>query len=373
MQVMLIGPDPSMKGGVSHGIRLLLKHPPPEVRYISISTVTPAVEAATLRRGSLRYILKSFANLRYFLHALAQIERVIDREKPELAHIRFSSYGSSFRKGVVARRLHQRGMPFILSAHGSEYRRFFAALPKPVQQWVRRMFLLSRGVIALSESWRQYYESIIADSRVTVWVLPNAVELPQGPLVWSVEEPTCVLFLGRLGERKGSDRLLHAIAALPPATRSKVTLRMAGDGAVEQMRALASSLGIESQVEIRPWIEGEQKLQWLQETNVFALPSRDEGLPNAMLEAMAWGKALIVSPAGAIPEFVDNGIEGFIVPADAVEAISSAIQRLVDDPALRVRMGQAARQRVEPLDIQRYRVQLGHIYQQALQVEAPAR
>jgi glycosyltransferase involved in cell wall biosynthesis len=181
-----------------------------------------------------------------------------------------------------------------------------------------------------------------------------------------VECGAALIFLGRIGEHKGADRILRAIAKLPDAVRAQVRLCMAGDGAVDEMRALAEQLGLASQVEIRGWIAGADKEAWMRQTNVFILPSRNEGLPMAMLEAMAWGKALIVSPVGAIPEFVTDGVEGFLVPPDDIDAIADAIRKLAENPDLRVQMGTAARKRVEPLDIQNYRIRLGEIYREAL-------
>jgi glycosyltransferase involved in cell wall biosynthesis len=157
------------------------------------------------------------------------------------------------------------------------------------------------------------------------------------------------------------------MAKLPDAVRGRVRLYMAGDGAVDDTRALAERLGIAPQVEIRDWIAGAEKEAWMRQTNVFILPSRNEGLPMAMLEAMAWGKALIVSPVGGIPEFVTDGVEGFLVPPDDIDAIADAIRKLAENPDLRRQMGLAARKRVEPLDIQNYRVRLGEIYREAFE------
>ena len=86
----------------------------------------------------------------------------------------------------------------------------------------------------------------------------------------------------------------------------------------------------------------------------------------AMLEAMAYGQAVIASPVGGIPEWVDDGQEGFLVPPDDIAAISAAIQRLAESTALRRQMGQRARQRVKPLSVENYRQQLYHIYEQVL-------
>lgn len=365
MKVLLVGPDPTIKGGISQGIRLILKYPPPEVEFLMVPTVSPAVEAATLRGKPLRYLYRGTLNLIFFIKALAKINRIVTQEKPDLAHLRFSSYGSTLRKGLVARRLTRRGIPFVLSAHSGAYKHFYNKLPKIAQSWVRRMLLLSRGLIVLSESWKTFYSQII-QHELPIWVLPNAVELPSQLPKWSVDEPTRLLFLGRLGEHKGSDRVLLAMSQLSETARQKTFLYMAGDGDVTGMQELATRLGIASQVQIRDWIEGEQKLQWFQTTNVFILPSRDEGLPNALLEAMAWGKAVIVSPVGGIPEYVDDQVEGFLIPADDITGITQALEQLARFPELRVRMGKAARARVEPMDIHHYRKRLGVIYLEAL-------
>lgn len=366
MKVLLVGPDPTIKGGISQGVRLILKHPPPGVEFVMVPTVAPAVEAATLRGKSLRYFYKGMLNLAFFVKALARIEKVVNYDRPNLAHLRFSSYGSTLRKGLVARRLARRGIPFVLSAHSGAYERFYNTLPKVARNWIRQMLLLSRGLIVLSESWKAFYAQIVQRPELPIWVLPNAVELPDHPPNWSADDPTRLLFLGRLGEHKGSNRVLIAISQLPEEVRRKIFLYMAGDGDVQGMQHLAECLGVARQAQIRDWIEGDLKLRWLRETNVFILPSRNEGLPNALLEAMAWGKAVIVSPVGGIPEYVSNQKEGFLVPADDITGIAQALEQLTRFPELRVQMGKAARARVEPMDIQHYRVRLGAIYQEAL-------
>ena len=367
MKVILVGPDPSVQGGVSQGMRLLLQYPPPEVSYLLVPTITPAGNAAVFRGSLIPYLYRGVYSLLFFARALAHLTRLVHTERPELAHVRFSSYGSAFRKCVVARRLHRLGIPFILAAHGSEFDRFYAKLNPLIGAWVSRMFTISEGLIVLSQRWAQFYQSIPAVLSKPIWVLPNAVVLPNEPIVWETSPELHLLFLGTLNSRKGPDRVLKAVALLPSDLRQRVRLYIAGNGAVEETKRLSKDLGLDTLVEIRDWIEGDTKLHWLRTTNAFILPSRAEGLPNSMLEAMAWGKALIVSPVGGIPEFVDDGVEGFIVPADDIEAIACAIRKLVEDPSLRVRMGQAARARVEPLDIQRYRVRLGEIYREVLE------
>lgn len=222
----------------------------------------------------------------------------------------------------------------------------------------------SEGLIVLSDQWREFYRGLLGDCARPLWVMPNPVELPEH---WRVDasDTLKLLFLGRMGEHKGTDRILRAVTRLPQPLRERVRLYMAGDGDVDTVRRLAVELGLQAQVDIRDWIEGADKERWLQETDAFILPSRAEGLPMAMLEAMAYGKALIVSPVGGIPEFVSEGQEGILVPPDDIDAISHAIAKLAENPDLRRQMGLAARARVEPLDVRRYVERLKQIYHQA--------
>lgn len=353
-----------MQGGVSRVIRLILSHSPESVHYVMVSTTIPEKSlyaSAHLKGTPLRYYFIGLQGVVYFIQSLTQLNKQFRKWKPDLAHIHFSSKGSTFRKYFVARLLHKQQVPYILHAHGGGYREFYQQMPTFVKRRIQWMLHSSAGLIVLSEQWRDFYRSLLGECARPIWVMPNPVELPEH---WQVDTDDVLklLFLGRMGEHKGTDRILQAVARLPVAVRNRVRLYMAGDGEVEAVRRSAESLGLQAQVDIRHWIEGEEKQRWLQETNAFILPSRAEGLPMAMLEAMAYGKALIVSPVGGIPEFVNDGQEGLLVPPEDIEAISQAIAYLAEHPEQRKQMGQAARKRVEPLDVKRYMERMHQIY-----------
>jgi len=317
--------------------------------------------SAHLKGTPLKYYFIGLQGVAYFIQRLTHLDKQLRKWKPDLAHIHFSSKGSTFRKYFVARLLHKHQVPYIFHAHSGGYREFYQRMPTLVKRRIQWMLRSSAGLIVLSEQWRDFYRSLLGECARPIWVMPNPVELPEH---WQVDtgDVLKLLFLGRMGEHKGTDRILQAVARLPVAVRNRVRLYMAGDGEVEAVRQLAESLGLQAQVDIRHWIEGEEKQRWLQETNAFILPSRAEGLPMAMLEAMAYGKALIVSPVGGIPEFVLDGQEGFLVPPDDIEAISQAIATLAMHPEKCVQMGEAARARVEPLDVKRYMERMQSIY-----------
>lgn len=364
LQILMLGPAPEMQGGVSRVIRLMLNHSPKSVRYAMVSTTIPEKSlyaSAHLKGTPLKYYFIGLQGVAYFIQRLTQLNKQLRKWEPDLAHIHFSSKGSTFRKYFVARLLHKHRVPYLMHAHGGGYREFYRRAPAWAKKRIYWMLSHSAGLIVLSEQWRDFYHSLLGECARPIWVMPNPVELPQH---WqtATDDALKLLFLGRMGEHKGTDRILQAVARLPQSLRERVYLYMAGDGDVDAVRRLATELGLQARADIRDWIEGAEKERWLRETNAFILPSRAEGLPMAMLEAMAYGKALIVSPVGGIPEFVSDGQEGLLVPPDDIEAISQAIATLAMHPEKRVQMGCAARARVEPLDVKRYMQQILSIY-----------
>jgi len=86
----------------------------------------------------------------------------------------------------------------------------------------------------------------------------------------------------------------------------------------------------------------------------------------SILEAMSWGLPVITSPVGGIPEFVQDGFNGLLVPPTDIPAIAQAMQRLIEDEELRLQMGANARASVEPLDIASYWQQLLEVYRAVL-------
>jgi glycosyltransferase involved in cell wall biosynthesis len=152
--------------------------------------------------------------------------------------------------------------------------------------------------------------------------------------------------VGRLEPRKGTATLLAALAALRSAGAHQPTLVVVGDGPLREGLARdATRLGIASHVrwlgdltDVRPVLEA---------LDVFVLPSRTEGMSNALLEAMAMALPVVATAVGGTPEVIADGQRGLLVPADDPEAMAAAVARLLDDASLASRLGAAARQIVE--------------------------
>jgi colanic acid/amylovoran biosynthesis glycosyltransferase len=153
--------------------------------------------------------------------------------------------------------------------------------------------------------------------------------------------------VGRLCEQKGQLRLLEALKQL---ANSGVPFEMllVGDGpmrpAVEQE---ITRLGLEGQVRITGWVSNEAVRKHIEEARALVLPSFAEGLPVVLMEALALGRPVISSYVAGIPELVENGVNGWLVPAGSVEALTAALQEVLGATAERLtEMGRAGAARV---------------------------
>ena len=150
-------------------------------------------------------------------------------------------------------------------------------------------------------------------------------------------------FLGSLNGSKGIDVLIGASSRI--AKRRAVRLAVAGDGPLRpqvEHAAAGGALPIAFLGRLAP----AEVPAFLAAVDVLAVPSYDEGLPRAVLEGMAMEVPVVASSVGGIPEAVENGASGLLVTPGDEEALATAVERVLDDPALASRLGRAARGRV---------------------------
>ena len=158
--------------------------------------------------------------------------------------------------------------------------------------------------------------------------------------------PLEVLVLGRLVPEKGQALLLEAVAALTRAGRD-VRLSVVGDGPDrERLEALARRLGIAGETHFAGAVALTETAGWYEAADVFCLPSFAEGVPVVLMEALATGVPVVTTQIAGIPELVEDGVSGFLVPPGRADRLADALAVLADDPDGRRRMGEAGRRRV---------------------------
>jgi glycosyltransferase involved in cell wall biosynthesis len=161
------------------------------------------------------------------------------------------------------------------------------------------------------------------------------------------ENPESIILgsVGRLCAQKGFIFLINALDLLVEEN-PYIKLIIVGEGKMRStIENHVQKLGLSENVQFLGYQNN--ILEILRSMDIFVLPSLWEGMPNAILEAMAAGLPVVATNVGGTPEVVVDGETGFLVPPRDPEALANAIQRLIDDPELRKKFGQAGRERVE--------------------------
>lgn len=209
--------------------------------------------------------------------------------------------------------------------------------------------------------------------------IPNGIDLQrfqgaQGAGVreeFGVQAGRVVLgMVGRLHVQKGHEVLLECLAGMSETQRRAVACLVIGVGELEQrLRSRVEQLGLEDVVTFTGSRTDVPRL--VAALDVFVMPSLWEGLPIALLEAMASGRAVLCSSVGSIPGVVQHGENGWLVEPGNVQALREAILTLVDDPGLRARLGRRAREQViARFDVERTAAAYNRLHARAAGLDA---
>lgn len=266
----------------------------------------------------------------------------------QIVHAHVSSRASFWRKSLFLLPAFALGRPVVLHLHGSEFKIFYEQECKSWQRWlVRLVFRRSACVIVLSPSWQAWVREHCPSRDVRVVFNPVLYrhDTAKPDASYAAQR---ILFLGRLGKRKGAYDLVDALAVLK-GQGIKPELLMGGDGEVDEVRAHAQRQGVADQVRFLGWVRGADKQRLLDDATLYCLPSYNEGLPMGVLEAMEAGLPIVSTPIGGIPDAVTPGQEGALVAPGDVPALAQALHGLLSRPDVARQQGQAARAKVRRL------------------------
>ncbi len=250
---------------------------------------------------------------------------------------------------LVAGLVRTHGVPLVVSLHGSDV--FVAETLLPARILAARTLRQAGAVTACSEDLHRRALRLGArpertrtvpygvDPMEAAGVDVNAVRARLG----APPAATLVVALGRLVEKKGFSYLIQAAARVPG-----VHIALAGEGDLRaELEAHVATTG--APVRLVGALDRESVAEALAAADVVVVPSvvdragNVDGLPNVLLEAMAAGRAVIASRVAGIPDVVTDGVDGILVEEKDVAGLAAALARLAGDPALRQRLGAAAR------------------------------
>jgi glycosyltransferase involved in cell wall biosynthesis len=268
---------------------------------------------------------------------------LLTKPSVRLVHMHMSERGSFFRKAVMGTIAHFFGKKAVFHLHGAEFLLFYANQSPLIQWGIRHTLNTADGLFVLSESWKEDLKALTANPNV--FVVYNPVLFDEKLVIRPITEtePVQCLFLGRYGQRKGVYDLVRAVAAIPQPRRNFV-LNLHGDGELEQVRALIEELQVSDVIRINGWIRGEAKHQTLLRSDILLLPSYNEGLPVAILEALSYGMAVISTHVGGIAEAVRHQKNGLLLQPGDVAALGKALEDLTTDADRLNRMKLRSRQ-----------------------------
>ncbi len=296
------------------------------------------------------------------LCAISRVFRLGITGRLQGVHVHVAQRTSFWRKSIFIWLASLFRVPSIIHVHASQFDVFYedecGGLAK---RYVRACLRASSAIVVLSTSWKAWMEQVTDNPRVRIIFNPADLHGFSDEPNHEQREPR-VLFLGRLGERKGLAELINAIAGIHQEVPG-IHLDIGGDGDDSPFRDLVDKHGLQSCVTFHGWIAGDDKANLLQSTAVLALPSYNEGLPMAILEAMAAGVPVVASDVGGIPDAIEDGAEGLLVKAGDEPGLSHALARLLTDAALRDRLGANARAKVRRhFAVDRVLAELGTLY-----------
>lgn len=273
--------------------------------------------------------------LRGFCARYRRLRTIWQQEKPDVI-LSFIGYNNIF---AILTSLGL-GIPTAVSVRSNPAREYASARLR-IPAWI--LFRRAAGVVLQTQEARSFFPDAIQKKSV---ILPNAINPDFIRPRYAGERENAVVSVGRLDANKNQDYLIRAFAKAHKA-HPEYTLHLYGDGPSRaDFEALAGQLGIQDAVVFEGIVDGVQDR--IANKRIFVLPSREEGMPNALLEAMGAGLACISTdcPCGGPRDLIRDGVNGFLVPVETKdpeqELLTKRLLQLMEDPELTERLGQEA-------------------------------
>ncbi len=271
---------------------------------------------------------------------VAEIRRAMADMKADVLHshmIGLAMFGAAATAGSRVRH--------VITMHGTGHETSAAR-----RRWALRAALrASDAPIAVSDGLRRELRGLIGRVADRMDVLPNGVPERHGARdatrasLGVAPDELLVVAVGNLFHNKNHAALLDALGRIPADVRWRLVIAGRREDAADSLDERIAALGWRQRVHLLGPRDDVPDL--LAASDVFAMPSLNEALPMALLEAMFSGTAIVASSVGGIPEAVRDGQEGVLVPPGDVETLAAALARVLTDAQLRRTLGEAARAR----------------------------
>lgn len=295
----------------------------------------------------------------YFIFLNKYILKLLNSDF-KVIHIHSASRGSFLRKFIAFYLAKCFCKKTIFHLHGAEFNLFYEQSPLCIKYFIQNLLNKSDVIIALSEQWKE--DLLEKTINKNIKVLYNPTILKKNIIRNS--KSIKVLFMGRLGKRKGAYDIIEAAKYLK---NKNIEILLYGDGEIKQIKALILQNNLEDTVKIGGWILGQDVENAYRNADIFILPSYNEGLPMSVLEALSFGLPIISTPVGGTPDAVQEGVNGYLVQPGDYKSLCERIELLASNKELRKQMGKESYKIAEmKFDINIIISELKNIYEELI-------
>ena len=353
----MVGNHPSVKGGITSVINQLKSYDW-EKENIEMKFIPTYLE-----KNNILKIL-------FFGQAYIKILFEIIFWRPKVIHMHMSYKGSFARKYLIHKLCKVFNVREVVHLHGSEFKKWYDESSDEKKLKIRKLLKEVDRFIVLGSEWEHRIKLI--EPLTSIIVVNNTVSIPQKTVKWNEQEFN-IIFLGVLIKRKGVSDLLQAIYLLhQKGLLENVKLGIAGTGNEEEyLRNQCATLGLDKYVTFYGWTDGKKKEELLLNSQLFVLPSYNEGLPMAVLESMSYGLPVVSTYVGDLKEAVNNGENGYLVEPGDIKGLADALEYMItltEDKWEKV--SKSAREKAEEkFSDSNYKDILLHIYKDCLKIK----
>jgi glycosyltransferase involved in cell wall biosynthesis len=348
--VIIVGPSLDSRGGISSVEFQIISNW--NIHNFSYTHLPSFIEGSKINK------------LFFFAFSLVSFLGIIVRTNTKIVHIHFSSYGSFYRKSVFLLLSKLFNKKVILHSHSPDFDIFYGKSISFLQKYISYILSKADILIVLSNFWSDYFSDICDPARIEI--LGNAIYLDPVTDYDQISRKHLIISVGRLGERKGTYFLLDCFSNIVD-NFPDWELFLIGDGEIEKVKEYLTKYHkiLEHKVHILGWQERTIVNDYLATSSIFALPSLAEGQPISIIEAMAFSNPIISTNVGGIPELIEDGVNGFLVPPNNSVTFQEKLEILVSDESIRRVFGKNSRNLAEQkFGIQRYMETLSKYYQE---------
>jgi glycosyltransferase involved in cell wall biosynthesis len=372
-KILIVGPLPPTVGGITTCIlNILTSSLNEKYEFTSFTTSRPTVglikdvyNHSLILHIGLGYLVRSVL---VTLHHLIKFPITLVIRNPKLVHIHTPDYWPFWESSiyVFVSRIFRRKT--IVHIHATTFDKFYQNSNALLKYLIRKTLNISDKIIVLSSRWKNLFVKLVPERKLVV--VPNAVKAAMFNNQWrrrSIKSNVVkVLFVGGTeAKRKGVYDVLKAIPIVTERYGPNILFILIGRCDINKIRTICEKRGINNCLKILGYLETSDKIKVFSSSDIYILPSYSEGLPIAMLEAMAAGLPIISTPVGSIPEVIEEGVNGYLIkPGDFYE-LADRILVLARDKKLRQRMGENNAEKIrKENDLKIIMEKVGEIYRE---------